>query len=277
MVKLPENPKTLKFQLDSKTTTPRRSVRIGMASIGDACRRRLWFKFRWASPLQELPSRVNRIFKFGDMIEELAVAELTEAGYNITDQQDPVEGFAGHAFGYTDGLIHNVPEAPKTPHLFECKSMKASSFRAAVKRNDVRVSEPKHYAQMQRYMHAKGLTRALYFVVCKDTSEVHIERVYYDKGFSEDLVRKEMDIIIATEPPTKEFIETQFECKFCDHKDVCHRGARPERNCRTCENVDLEEGGIWRCTLDGKKLEVEDQLKGCGEYTQLAIGIDWSL
>ena len=136
-----------------------RSRRLGMASLGDSCFRSMWFKFRWVRQ-GSLGRRINRIFSFGNACEDIAIKDLTEIGITITDQQLGVDGWGGHIYGKIDGIAHNVPEAPATPHLLEVKSMNDRNFQK-LKKLGVVEAQPKHYVQMQMYMGKLKLTRAL--------------------------------------------------------------------------------------------------------------------
>lgn len=61
-----------------------------------------------------------------------------------------------------------------------------------------------------------------------------------------------------------------YQCKCCDHREICHGDGRPERTCRGCEHVKPAEGG-WRCQAHDEPLSSAAQREGCGVY-QLAHG-----
>ena len=65
----------------------------------------------------------------------------------------------------------------------------AKSFRELVAKG-VAEAKPQHQAQMQIYMHLTGLTRAMYVAVCKDTDDLHVERVRADADAAERLLAK---------------------------------------------------------------------------------------
>ena len=56
---------------------------------------------------------------------------------------------------------------------------------------------------MQIYMHLTGLTRAMYVAVCKDTDDLHIERVRADGDAAERLLAKAGRVIHAARPPAR--------------------------------------------------------------------------
>lgn len=271
MVKIPQKESKTLDLLDHIRNPQRRGMRIGMSRSGDACRRRLWYGLHWAiGDGRPLPARVHRIFKFGDAIEDLIVADLKAIGYTIYDQQRPLAGIAGHEYGYIDGLLTGVVEAPKAIHLFEGKSMKASIFKQVKKRNNIEFSMVAHYNQCQRYMgrlQMEGVDcqRTLYIAMCKDTSEYHVERIKFDKDCYDGLDRNVIEVLRSETPPIRPFDESWHECRFCDFSGVCHHSDVMDKNCRTCVSVDIEHSGQWTCSRSstGKALTKEEQMEGC--------------
>jgi hypothetical protein len=96
-----------------------------------------------------------------------------------TGRQWQVVAHGGHFGGSLDAVAIGLKEAPKTWHVVEFKTHSAKSFRELVAKG-VALAKPQHWAQMQIYMHLTGITRALYVAVCKDTDDLHIERVRAD-------------------------------------------------------------------------------------------------
>ena len=87
-------------------------------------------------------------------------------------------------------------EAPKTWHVVEFKTHGLKSFRELVAKG-VTEAKPQHWAQMQIYMHLTGLTRAMYVAICKDTDDLHVERVRADTDAAERLLAKASRVIHA--------------------------------------------------------------------------------
>jgi ATP-dependent Lon protease len=46
---------------------------------------------------------------------------------------------------------------------------------------------------MQVYMHGTGLTRALYYSVCKDNDEIYLERITYDESIALEYIKAHAD------------------------------------------------------------------------------------
>ena len=270
MVKIPkpeESPHASRYILNmTNIEEGRRSRRIGMATLGGKCTRAMWLKFRWARYSPLLNRRVRRIFRIGDAIEDLVIAELTDIGMIITKQQEPVEGWGGHIFGYTDGRVTNVPEAPKTEHLLEVKSMNDRNFQQ-LKKKGVKLSKFEHYIQMQAYMGKLELTRALYAVYNKNDSEIYIERVHFDRSDYKHAMSRAVDVVSSeTMPPNIINDPKNFACKWCDFIPICYEGFAMDATCRSCSKVDIEDNGKWSCRLHNKKLTFEEQEAGCEYY-----------
>ena len=151
-------------------------------------------------------------------------------------------------------------------------------------REGVSRAKPQHAAQMQVYMHLAGITRAMYVAVCKDTDEIHIERLRSDPAAGQCLLAKASRVIAAPRPPAKISEDPAWwQCRLCDHQDHCH-GERPaERNCRTCLHSTPAEGE-WICERWKRDLASSEQRRGCPFHlfvpdlvpgTPIDAGEDW--
>ena len=275
MAKLPINTNTLQYQLDHMTyPIKRRGKRLGMAQLGEECKRKLWYSFRWATVKTRLEGRAKHIFGLGDAIEEQIVMALKQLGIEVFDQQQGFAGFSGHAYGYIDGKLLGVPEAPKTIHLLEAKSMKDKFFKKLI-RLGLQATYPKHVSQCQRYMAANKLDRCIYIAYNKDTSEIHVIRLRADKAKQQDALRVEMEVIFAEEPPEQRYDGPKnYGCTFCDHKDTCWNGVPMEKSCRSCIHIELEEAGEWSCQHPAvigsdRMLSFEAQQIGCERWREI--------
>ena len=165
-------------------------------------------------------------------------------------------------------MAMGVLEAPKTEHLLEIKTMNDKNFKK-MKKDGVKISKPVYYAQQQIYMRKLKLTRAIFIAVNKNDDSIYIERVKLDKGFADDLERKAEYVVLQERPPEKQFEATWFECKFCDARTTCHGNEPVQKNCRTCEHVDLLNGGLWACNRTNQELTTDEQRTPCKHYTML--------
>ncbi len=86
---------------------------------------------------------------------------------------------AGHVRGKMDGKVLGLPEAPKTWHVVECKSMK-DTYWEKVKKHGVREGYFAHWVQLNTYCHLFGFERGFYICRNKNTGEVYSERIHTD-------------------------------------------------------------------------------------------------
>jgi hypothetical protein len=291
MPAIPENRQTTEYLMESGTSCDPRRDYLGMSSLGNSCARALWYSFHWASPQEQHTPRQKRIFNRGDLEEARIISDLKAIGYEvfrldsqgnevemtgaIGEEQEELLGFAGHVRGHPDGRVRGVIEAPKTVHLLEMKTAKASKF-AEFKKKGVKRTSPTYYSQAQSYMNKMSLTRTLFIVTNKDTEERYYERIPFDKDDALELSRRE-SIIVTSEEPLEKLSNNRnwIDCKWCNHSGVCHDKKTPEQNCRTCVYVDIESNGVWSCGNDDQMLEklpTEVQLVGCPLYKK-----GWSL
>lgn len=245
-------------------------------AIGRPCERQLWYRFRWAHAPEQFDGRMLRLFDTGHVEEARLVAWLQAAGVEVaavdpeTGEQWEVVSLDGHFKGHLDGIITaGLKEAPKTPHLLECKTHNAKSFEQ-LRKHGVAVAKPEHIAQMQVYMHLRGLTRAFYLAKNKDTDELWSERIEYDAVHAMTLLAKAGRIRDAHEPPARISDDPQnWLCRNCAAVDLCHFGEFALRNCRTCIYATPVAGGTWRCERHERELTIADQKTGCPNHLYL--------
>lgn len=258
---------------------PRHGYRLAAGSANDPCDRKLWLTFRWATAPEIFDAQKLRIFETGREYERRIMGWLAAGGLSIVEfegvkddgspKQIGVSFALGHGYGYLDGEATNVPEAPNLVHVVEVKSHKASSW-AALKSQGVEKSKPEHYGQTQIYMHKRGLNRALYAAVCKDTDEFDTWRIEYDLEFCTRLELRLERIAFADYPPPRIHDDpTKYPCTFCRQAPVCHGVAWPETNCRTCLFITATKGGGWFCERLQLPLNREEQELGCGSHLYL--------
>ena len=234
---------------------------LGGSQIGNDCSRALWYQFRHAwSPTFD--GRVLRLFETGDLAEDRFVRELRAIGCTVwevdpdTGKQIRFTACGGHFALSLDGVVEGLPDAPKTPHTLEFKTMNDKNFRA-LKNLGVQKSKPIYWAQCQIGMHLAGLDRCLFMAVNKNDDTLYAERIHLDLAEALALAAKADGIVFADVPPTRMNDDPSFWlCKFCSYWAVCHGCKIPEVNCRTCANSTPERDGEWSCTKHGKALGV---------------------
>jgi hypothetical protein len=243
---------------------------LGASIIGKPCARALWYDFRWATHVRH-EGRILRLFETGQREEDRLARNLRETGATVlevdpgTGRQFSMQGHGGHFGGSLDGVALGILETPKTWHVVEFKTHGVKSFRDLTARG-VEVSKPQHTAQMQVYMHLTEITRAIYIAVCKDTDALYVERIRVDADAGARHLARAKRVIYADRPLSRISEDPAwFECRFCDHHDLCHGDAPAARNCRTCLHATPIEGG-WHCTHHDRGLSVADQRAACARH-----------
>lgn len=281
---------TLNAILDARVAEnkPRHGYRIPASQIGSDCARALFYDFWWITAPEVHSGQQLRLFETGNIEEERLVADLERAGLvvvthdpdKVDDEGNPKQigvSFAdGHGYGYLDGEVAGVIEAPKKIHVMEAKSHNDASFKALLKAEEkhgvgqaVKHAKPEHYGQCQVYMAKRGKDRALYIAVNKNTDQIFVERIEYDYKHFEKLDRLARRIWGDTTPPARISDKPEFfRCSWCRHKDYCHdlSAVMPERNCRTCIFSQACDGGEWLCRKHRRSLDREAQNAGCGDH-----------
>ena len=257
---------------------------LGMSGIGDGCPRKLWYGFHWVNIIKH-KARTERIFSIGHMFEQIAIADLKNAGcyvfafdnegneFELTgvpgETQEELTGFAGHFVGHPDGRIIGLQEDEDQDeeYLLELKTMKQEKFKAFVK-HGVKSSNPVYYSQSIMYMGEMKLDNCFFLVINKNTCEYAYQFIPFIETEYEDLKRKAESVLIAETPPDKAYSSNNYNCNWCDYAFNCHGHKEPDQNCRTCNYCDIENNGIFKCGKNGKKITVTKQRKGCEHWSK---------
>ena len=263
-----QGPSTLSLLEDGHVEQDLRPY-LGMSSIGHSCDRFLWYSFRWFFR-DTVSFRMLRLFGRGHREEPVIIEQLEKIGIKVHSDQLECEAAFGHCKGHNDGMCDNVPEAPKTTHLLEIKTMSDKYFKEMQKKG-VKLCKPIYYAQMQAYMRKFKLKRALFIAVNKNDDSLYVERVRLDIEFADALFVKAEGIVLSETPPIKIFQSTWYECKFCSANKQCHFGADPLVTCRSCKNSEPALEGKWTCNKFDTNIPVEVQRTGCEHYKVMSL------
>ncbi|MCA0944529.1 hypothetical protein LCM08_06370 [Salipiger pacificus] len=246
------------------------------AMLGRPCARQIFYAFRWVLDVQH----DGRTLALQDQVEarkDAAAKDLTEVGVTVLDI-DPDTGerlrvamLGGHVGGALDGMVQGLLHAPKRWALLDFHLHGDKSFRDLKKRG-VAEAKPEHFAKMQflmrrsRFGLGQKLDRAYYLAENRNDGERWAEWVYYDADLAERLEEKAEYLVGTERPPARISVESDwFECRLCDWQGVCHGGALPQRNCRTCAHVTADPSdGTWRCALGANEpIPLAYQRTGC--------------
>jgi hypothetical protein len=251
---------------------------LGWSEIGHPCERYLWLKFRWVDR-EVFEGRIARLFDTGHREELRVLDELRALRCKVWDRDEDGEQFGvssvgGHFRGHLDAVVEGLPEAPKTPHLVDVKTINTKNFKEITKKSMKNVF-PKYWAQAHGYMGHKNLDRAMFIFVCKDDDQIHTERIQFDKAVFDQYEARAARIVTATEPPPRIADNAEDnECRYCVFKDECHGELAPMVNCRTCTHSTpvLTGDGEWQCAKgDGEPLPFRIQRVGCTVHRFIPI------
>jgi hypothetical protein len=222
--------------------TPPRSY-LGGSRLGHACERALQFEFVKAPKDEgaDFDGRLLRIFGIGHALEDVAVAWLRGAGFDLYTRRGGGEhgeqfGFSvagGRIRGHVDGVFAGGPAIPGMafPALWECKTMNAKAWRETSSKG-VAVAKPIYAAQIavyQAYMDASvpGVADnpALFTAINKDTAELHHELVPFNAELAQRMSDRAVRILAATDAgellPRVAAQADHFECRFCPWAKRC--------------------------------------------------------
>lgn len=283
MGKIPENKLTLSqaiYELHERKNKDHESRGyLGCSSVGDPCDRKVWLGFRWAMK-KVFSGRMLRLFDTGHREEARVLEELKQIPSIKVVDRDPknpknqIEVNLGcHLMGHLDAEVEGLPEAPKTVHIFDVKTIKTSKYSELIKGGFTffRKSFATYFFQGLLYMHARGRTRAGFLFINKDNDETHLVRFDYDKKEAIKMLERARRIALSTRLPEPIMGggADWYECKLCDFNDFCwdSQTRKVQQNCRTCEHVRPLEGGTWACAFhEATDLDVEYQKVGCDDY-----------
>ena len=248
------------------------AIGVAVSEAGEECDRAIWYALRWACHREKIPGRMRRRFETGAREEERLITNLKQIGVSVKGSQEKFQALGGHVRGKVDGRLINVPEAPKTEHVLECKAVNLKAMNA-LGRNGVKKASPKHYAQCQLAMHLLGLTRALYLVTCTDDDTLHSERITYDTFYASSLVARLSRIIRMDKPPEKLCNGCDdFRARFCKQKAACFGGELMRHSCRSCMHsyADIDgQDAAWNCRRHERALSLEEQKQGCPQHLNI--------
>lgn len=209
---------------------------LGGSRVGEPCARRLVYEYLH-TPMDEgkdFDGRILRVFDAGHKFEDLSVAWLRLAGFDLrTNKRDGSQfGFSaanGKLAGHIDGVIVAGPEVGIAwPALWEHKALNAKSWNDLVK-HGLQISKPVYFGQVQLYMAYMELAVALFTALNKDTEELYHEVVPFDPAEAQALSDKAVSVIRAAECgehlPCIAAASDFYLCRMCPYAARCWKEA----------------------------------------------------
>ena len=251
---------------------------LGMSAIGDPCARKLWYGFRWTTPKQFDAATLKR-FADGHLGEDVQADRLRLVeGIELHTHTPEGKQFgfvdhAGHFRGHMDGAIHGLIQSPKTWHVWEHKQtgdkkqQKLAKLKAEKSEKSALAAwDEIYYAQAVLYMDYSGMSRH-YLTCATPGGRTTVSCRTEEDGAAAIRLKAKASNIIASDSPLDKISESPgwYQCKWCDHFELCHGQATAEVNCRTCLHATPEQDGDgrWSCARSGQDLPIDKQRTGC--------------
>lgn len=211
---------------------------ISLSAIGK-CVRSLWYQHKGYERLK-LPARSLKVFKFGDMIEEMVIDLMREAGIHIVNTgEDQLEVKLntpmGDLLGHPDGIVYGESG---TPFLLEIKSCSDIAWRWSPGWNKLKEvpEEDPYYSQIQAYLwsediQAMGIDACLLVIVCKNTC--HMKQFIVDREKDgHDFIMDQAKSIAHENMPVRPYLPVpdkkknrdvlKYPCTYCGHVRHCY-------------------------------------------------------
>jgi hypothetical protein len=228
---------------------------LGASIIGNECARSIWYDFHWCKK-PSFSGRMQRLFNRGHLEEARFISMLKIIGAqvystDISGKQLRIEDHNRHFGGSCDAICEYEGEK----YLCEFKTHNDKSFKELEKKG-VKEAKFQHYVQMQIYCHKFLIDKCIYMAVNKNTDELYIEIVEYEKEIAEMQLDRAKKIIDCVNVPERLIDDPLFfKCRFCNNKEICHGEEKAEFNCRTCRYSFPWLLGKWNCSKKDKELE----------------------
>lgn len=248
---------------------------LGASLIGDPCKRKLWYSFRWC--VREIfDGRMLRLFNRGHREESRFIEWLEGIGFKVwavepeTGNQFRISAVNGHFGGSLDGIA-KLPESYGIPGpvLLEFKTSGTGAPFNRVGELGMEIAKPQHFAQTSTYGSEPkyNFEYCLYCIINKNDDSITVELVKLNHAHGQNMRTKAEQIINSQEPPARlSDNPTYRDCSYCAAKKVCHEGAKPEKNCRSCVNAKPIENALWECHKFNSVIPAETIKTGCDQY-----------
>jgi hypothetical protein len=239
---------------------------LGASELGEECWRKLWYGFRWTK-LDKHDGRILRLFNVGHAAEPRFINYLEGIGFEFYKEPIRISGAKGHYGGTLDGMA--VSPYSDQLILTEFKTNGTGKGFTDVE-NGLQKAKPKHFAQMSQYGYKAAIKYGLYLIENKNDSDIIVKLVELDWNLGAELEKKAETIIFAKEPPPRiSENPTYFNCKYCHQVEICHKGAMPEKNCRSCRHSEPIDNAEWKCNSYNSIIPKDFIRQGCDSWTPI--------
>lgn len=260
---------------------------LGASLIGRECKRYLWYVFRWCLH-EKTTGRQQRLFNRGHREEARFVEWLEGIGFKVWFEnrdeapnekgeypQYRISDVMGHFGGSLDGIAI-LPEryGIEEPVLLEFKTNGTGAGFNKLAEDGMPIAKPEHFAQTSTYGKKYNFRYCVYLNINKNDDSLHVEVVKLNHNLGEQMITKAEQIITTQTPPARLSDNPTFhKCGYCAMKDICHKGAIPEVNCRSCAFARPVDNAEWFCEVHNGNIPKDFIPKACPSYKAITQNV----
>ena len=260
---------------------------LGASLIGRECKRYLWYVFRWCLH-EKTTGRQQRLFNRGHREEARFIEWLEGIGFKVWFEnrdegpnekgecpQYRISDVMGHFGGSLDGIAV-LPEryGIAEPVLLEFKTNGTGAGFNKLADDGMPIAKPEHFAQTSTYGKKYNFRYCVYLNINKNDDSLHIEVVKLNHNLGEQMIMKAEQIIMSQTAPARLSDNPTFhKCGYCHMKEVCHKGAVVEVNCRSCAFARPVENAEWFCEVHNGNIPKDFIAKACPSYKEITQNV----
>ena len=260
---------------------------LGASLIGRECKRYLWYVFRWCLH-EKTTGRQQRLFNRGHREEARFIEWLEGIGFKVWFEnrdeapnekgeypQYRISDVMGHFGGSLDGIAI-LPEryGIEEPVLLEFKTNGTGAGFNKLADDGMPIAKPEHFAQTSTYGKKYNFRYCVYLNINKNDDSLHVEVVKLNHSLGEQMIMKAEQIILSQTPPARLSDNPTFhKCGYCHMKEVCHKGAVVEVNCRSCAFARPVENAEWFCEVHNGNIPKDFIAKACPSYKAITQNV----
>ena len=260
---------------------------LGASLIGRECKRYLWYVFRWCLH-EKTTGRQQRLFNRGHREEARFIEWLEGIGFKVWFEnrdegpnekgefpQYRISDVMGHFGGSLDGIAV-LPEryGIEEPVLLEFKTNGTGQGFNKLAEDGMPIAKPEHFAQTSTYGKKYNFRYCVYLNINKNDDSLHIEVVKLNHNLGEQMIMKAEQIIMSQTAPARLSDNPTFhKCGYCAMKDICHKGAIPEVNCRSCAFARPVDNAEWFCEIHNGNIPKDFIAKACPSYKAITQNV----
>ena len=260
---------------------------LGASLIGRECKRYLWYVFRWCLH-EKTTGRQQRLFNRGHREEARFIEWLEAIGFKVWfENRDEVPNEKGEypqyrisdVMGHFGGSLDGIAILPERygiaePVLLEFKTNGTGAGFNKLADDGMPIAKPEHFAQTSTYGKKYNFRYCVYLNINKNDDSLHIEVVKLNHNLGEQMIMKAEQIIMSQTAPARLSDNPTFhKCGYCHMKEVCHKGAVVEVNCRSCAFARPVENAEWFCEVHNGNIPKDFIAKACPSYKAITQNV----